>query len=111
KANDHPHKFLPTVVSFWRQQGRVLSPVIEQQLSLHAQRLAAYDDLVTELRHSDSLVRELRGSLIRSLYPSGLIRQQQDIDLAVRDETSLWRLGRTLTDTGWQGHALRVGQN
>src|SRR5213080_1908538 len=76
KANDHPHKFLPTVVSFWRQQGRVLSPVIEQQLSLHAQRLAAYDDLVTELRHSDSLVRELRGSLIRSLYPSGLIRQQ-----------------------------------
>ena len=100
------NRSLATLLSCWALEGRPLPDCLARELDHHWERLAAYWDVLAEVRAVTPDVVPAKGPSIGDLYPSGVLRQMADLDLLFGSSAGLWAAARRLVTSGWSPHGM-----
>lgn len=96
-----PNRALATLLSWWELHGEALPEPLAVELGCHRRRLALYQGVLGEIRQVEPGVVAAKGPTVWGLYPPGLLRQTNDLDLVCPSTAGLWAVGRRLVAGGW----------
>jgi hypothetical protein len=97
----HQHAFAPTLYSAWLADGRALTAGLLEELDAARQRMAFYRDVAATLFAKVPGLTSIKGLEVADLYPAGLIRVMNDLDMVALAEPDLWAAVRLLAGDGW----------
>lgn len=96
--------FLATLLSAWQAEGIELSLALRAELETISRRTDFYRSLAARLFAEVPGLSTIKGLEVAALYPPGLVRYMNDLDVIAPSEPDLWRAVRLLTDEGWDLH-------
>jgi hypothetical protein len=110
------HRLAATLLSLWELDGRVLTSAQRAELAAYRERLEAYRATWRSLSKAAPDAFVLKGSGIAVLYPDGVLRSADDLEVVCTTSDDLWAAARALLDDGWQVasftvHAARPGDS
>ena len=109
--------FCATLFSAWEAEGMNLSPALREELAAINRRVELYREVAAKLRAQVPSLTTIKGLEVAALYPPGLVRYMNDLDLITYSEPDLWQAVSLLMADGWSadtatfsylGGALRV---
>jgi hypothetical protein len=93
--------FGPTLYSAWRVEGDDLDPGLRHDLDRTQARVDFYRRTAAELARRVPQLIPIKGLEVADLYPEGIVRAMNDLDLVAADERDLWSAAAWLTADGW----------
>lgn len=93
--------FCATLFSAWEAEGMDLSPALREELAAINRRVDLYREVVAHLRAEVPSLTTIKGLEVAALYPPGLVRYMNDLDLITYSEPDMWRAISLLMADGW----------
>lgn len=100
-------KVVPTLVSAWQHEGRVVSPALTYEAELYRRRAVRFTDVLGELEDV-ARVQTIKGLRVAARYPREIVRRFDDLDVCARTNDDLWRAARWLLESRWELHAISL---
>jgi hypothetical protein len=93
--------FAATLYSAWQAEGMNLSPALREEVGAVSRRVEFYRSVAARLLAEVSSLTTIKGIENAALYPPGLVRYMNDLDLITYSEPDLWRAIGLLVADGW----------
>jgi len=93
--------FCATLFSAWQAEGMDLSPALREELAAINRRVELYREVAARLRSEVPSLTTIKGLEVAALYPPGLVRYMNDLDLITYSEHDMWRAVSLLMADGW----------
>jgi hypothetical protein len=100
-AREGNEKCAAILLSAWEGEGQPLSEEETAELDAHRRRAARYQSLFDEISQISNCYA-IKGAYIAGLYPRGIVRQFQDLDLVAPEEADFWKTVRHILRDGWE---------
>lgn len=93
--------FAATLFSAWQAEGIELSLALRDEVEAMSRRTDFYRSVAARLFAEVTGLSTIKGLEVAALYPPGLVRYMNDLDVVAPSEPDLWRAARLLIDDGW----------
>lgn len=94
--------FAATLFSAWQAEGIELSLALSDELDATARRTEFYRGVAGRLVAEVPSLTTIKGLEVAALYPAGLVRYMNDLDVIAPSEPELWRAVSLLAADGWE---------
>ncbi len=100
-------RIAPTLFSAWESDDLPITTTMRAAIRQAEERTKRYRDLQAALLERHPVV-PIKGLALADLYPAGVARQMNDLDLVVDEVDTAWHVASDLIDVGFETDALTL---